>query len=295
MAESSFVQRAIDVSIRLGQGSFGDSGYDTVKLTGLRVQAQISKAGSVGMNTLNLKVWGAPLSVMNKVSTLGKTLIDGRNNVVTLEAGDVGGNMATAFVGTIDQAWSDFQGAPEAALVLSAHTGLIDALRPLPPVSYENPVDVATIMSGLAQQMGYSFENSNVSVQLAAGVYLCGTGRQQAYTAAQMAGINLSIDDQTLAIWPKSAARTGVAVSLSAKAGLVGYPQWTDKGIKLRTLYNPNLVFGSTVSVNSIVLPAEGSWTIFKLTHLLDSQMLESSNWFSDLECSVLGHAIPVS
>jgi len=289
----AYAKRKIDLEFRLGKGSFGGSGFNTVKATGLRVTAAIEKAGAIGMHTLNARVYGLDQSIANSISTLGKVLTAGRNNLVSVSAGDDQSGMSVVFLGTIDTAWSDYTGAPDAAVVIRAHTGLFDALRPLPAVSFQGSADVATIMSGIAQQMGYTFENSGVSVQLS-NPYFPGTGRDQAYAAARAADINIAMDDQpggtlTLAIWPKDGARGGVAPLVSPDTGMVNYPTWVENGVIVKTLYNPSLMAGGKVNIKSAIPNANGTWQIFNLRHDLESEIPEGE-WFTTASCNVLGH-----
>jgi hypothetical protein len=44
-SNSSYVQRQINVVITLGQGTFGQTGQNTVTLSGLRVKCDINKGG----------------------------------------------------------------------------------------------------------------------------------------------------------------------------------------------------------------------------------------------------------
>lgn len=284
----TFSRRHIDLEFRLGEGAFGDGGHNTVKVSGLRVSANISKAGGVSMTSLQLRVYGLPLSVMNQLSTLGKPLVAGRKNTITVEAGSDDTGQSVCFIGTIFQAWADLTSSPDGVFLVEAHTGLLDALRPLPPTSINGSADAATVISGLAQQMGYTFENSGVSVQLSYP-YFSGTGRDQAYACAQAANIDILIDGTTLAIWPKTGSRKGASVLLSKDTGLVGYPTWTANGLVLTSLFNPNITFGGNVEIKSIITPACGTWTVFKVDHDLESEV-PGGKWFTRLEATVLGH-----
>lgn len=281
-------KRHLDLTFRLGKGSFGNSGFNTQKVTGLRATASISKAGGVSMTSLQLQVYGLPLSTMNELSTLGKPLVDGRDNSVIVEAGsDTDGN-AVVFIGTIFQAWADLRAAPDGVFTVEAYTSLLDALRPLAPTSYAGSADVATILSSLAQQMGYTFENSGVSVQLSYP-YFAGTGREQALAAAEAANINLLFDNTTMAIWPKGGSRGGASTLLSPETGMVGYPTWTANGLVLTSIFNPSITFGGTVEVKSAITPALGKWTVFKVDHDLESET-PGGKWFTRLEATILGH-----
>jgi hypothetical protein len=290
----TYARRRLNMTFKLGQGSFGDGGFDTVKVTGLRASATISKAGGVSLSELNLRIYGLPLSVMNQLSTLGKPLIEGRNNTVIVEAGSDDAGDAIVFAGTIAEAWVEMEGAPDGVFIVSAYTGLLDALRPLPPSSFPGHADAATIMAGLAVQMGYAFENSGVSVQLA-NPYFAGAGRRQAETCARAGNFNFFIDDttNTLAIWPRNGSRGGAIPLLSKDTGLKGYPAHTQNGIVVTTLFNPSITFGGQVEVRSILTPANGRWTVFSVVHDLEAETPDGQ-WFTRLQCTVLGYvALP--
>lgn len=283
----TFAQRHISLTFQIGEGAFGASGANTVKVQGLRASAKIAKAGGTSNPTLNLRVWGLSLSLMNQLSTLGKPLPDVRKNVVTVEAGSDDTGMAVVFVGIIQQAWASMQGMPDAVFTVQAAVGLFDQMRPLAPTSINGAADVAMLISGLATQMGYAFENSGVSVQLS-HPYFSGTGMEQVQRCAEHAGINLLVDNNTIAIWPKDGARGGTAVLVSKDTGMIGYPDWTAQGVAVTTLFNPNITYGGTILVQSDITPAVGKWSPFKIEHDLDSEVF-GGHWFTRAEASVFG------
>lgn len=282
----SFVERRIDLTFQLGKGAFGNDGYTTTTVKGLRVSATVSKAGGVSMSNLQMRVYGMSLSDMNKLSTLGKPLIDGRNNRVRVEAGDDVAGMTTVFIGIISEAWVDMSDQANAVFIVTAHSGLLDALRPTAPVSYRGATDTAVVMQQLADEMGYQFENNGVQATLASP-YLSGTPRMQVESVANAANINWTIDNDTLAIWPKGQSRAGSIPLISPTTGLVGYPAHTQNGIALQVLFNPAIVFGGRVQVQSALTPANGTWTVFSVRHELESEM-PNGKWFTEMECSVL-------
>lgn len=286
----TLARRHIDLKFQLGQGSFGDGGFDTVEVTGLRVSATISKTGGVSLSSLNLRAYGLDLSTMNQLSTLGKPLIYGRKNIVSVTAGDDVTGMALIFSGIMQEAWVDAQGAPDVAFLVTAYTGQLDSLRPLPPSSFPGSADAATIVSGLATQMGYGFENSGVTVQLA-NPYFPGTGRQQLETVARAGDFNFFVDDVTnvVAIWPRDGARDGAAILVSPDTGLVGYPAHTQDGINVTTVFNPNIVYGRALKVESALIPSSGIWKPYAVTHDLESET-PGGKWFTQAACTVLGH-----
>lgn len=283
----AFIERLINVTFVLGEKTFGDTGSNQVKLTGLRVGAKISRAGGPAMSTAAIDVYGMTLDKMNQLSTLGLIATTQRRNTVMVEAGDSNG-MATVFVGTITNAWPDFAGVPDVPFRVEAHTGLIDAVAPTEPKSFPQPTDAGTILAGIATLMGVPFENNGVSVILPP-TYLSGSLRNQALAVVQAAGITWNgIEDGTLAIWNPGTARGGEAPLISKDTGLRGYPSFTSNGIALETLFNPAIGFGKKIVVQSSLPAACGTWAVYDLNHDLSS-ITHDGPWFSNLQAAPLG------
>lgn len=303
---SSWSLKALTVTLTLGQGSFGQSGKNTVKLAGLRCIATISKGGFPSADTANVRIYGLPPSIMNQVSTLGSNPTGVRqNNNLTIEAGD---QTATTVVyyGAIQNAYQDYEEAPETSFVIDGLGGLVYSLKPVPPISFRGPVNVATVMSGIANSMGIPFENNGVQVMLGS-VYLCGTNREQAYALARAAGIQIQIDTSAgngvLAIWPSNKSRNGTIPLISDASGLVGYPKFRDRFMQFRCLFDAsrNIRIGgqikmqSTVGASAAALKAanptmniggpNGVWLVNgPVVHTLSSQV-PGGPWFTDVTC----------
>jgi hypothetical protein len=277
-------RRTISVTFTLGKGSFGTDGSNNVTLDGLRVSAKISKAGGYGMSTLNMRVFGMTESVMNQLSTLGMVMSLYRRNFVLVQAGSEGSVPGTVFVGTISNAWADFQAQPEVAFNVEAHEGLLEALTPSAARSYSGPTDVAVILSGIAAEMHVPFENNGVSVILNTPYY-SGSLRNQAWTAAKDANIGITLDNNVLAIWNKGQPRGMTAPLISPSTGMVGYPAYTSRGIAVKTVFNPAIGFGGKIMVESAQKPASGLWVVYSLGHDLEANM-PHGQWFSSIEAA---------
>ena len=287
--KTSFVRRRIDLTFALGEGTFGETGARQVSLYGLRVSATIEKAGGTSMGQAHLRVYGLQSSTMNSLNTLGLSLSAVRKDTVAIKAGDDVSGGSLVFQGTIYQAWSDYE-QPNVCLEVQASAGLFEAVRPVPPNSFNGMVDVATIMAGLATEMGLTFENSGVSVMLSYP-YFPGTAWDQAQSAARAANINMAVDNSTLAIWPKEGSRGGLIPLVSPATGLVGYPKFNPSGVVFRTLFNPSIGFGQTVELQSSLTPACGKWVVRTLTYLLESET-SGGSWFMDVLASRPGETI---
>lgn len=286
---TSFVRRRIDVTFQLGTGAFGESGTDTVKLSGLRCSAHIVKAGGTSMGMVSLRVFGMSLSLMNQLTALSTQVMMDRKNTLLIEAGDDQSGIAPVFIGTLTQGWGDLQGSPEAFYECTALAGYFDAVKPIPPSSFPVGADAAVVLSGLATLAGLKFENSGVSVQLSSP-YFPGTVRQQIARCADAANIAWTIDDDVLAIWPRGSSRGGKIPLVSPDTGLASYPSFTGQGISVTTLFNPSISFGGRVKIDSRLLNSitieqaePGVWFVSTLMHDLESEM-PGGAWFTRFE-----------
>lgn len=263
---------------------FAESRTNRVVITGPRVQALIIKAGGFSQGRLQLRCFGISESIMNQISTLGKIPLAGRNNAITVLAGDDVAGMGVVFVGTIANAWANYQAIPEVALEVTAQSGLSAALAPATPSSFRGAADVATIMSSLANQMGRTFENNGVQVQLS-NPYFPGTLLDQVHACAAAANIDFDDDGRTLAIWPKTGFRGGAIPLINPGNGMVGYPAFTQAGIALTTRFNPSVVFGGLIQVETDLAPARGRWRVFSVAHQLESET-PGGPWFTTVEAA---------
>ena len=281
----TFVKRALGFSFQLGTGSFGNSGSSTLTAPdGLWADVEITKNGVPSMNTADITIYGLQLSIMNQLSRVGLLPTAVRNNIVTVTAGEVGGNMPLVFAGGIKESWPDFSNPTEGALRVSAFTGLLAQMKPVAPLSFSGGTDVATVMGQLAKTMGYTLENNGVSVQVR-DVYLPNTARMQALALADAAGIYITFDDDNgiMAILPKTGSRKQYSVNVSPSEGLKGYPTYVGPGqIGFETEYNSQLRFLGNCNVqNSIIDGANGTWRVVSLKHSLSTR--PDGPWFSKI------------
>lgn len=252
---SSWTQKALTVTITLGTGAFGNSGQNTVKLSGLRVVASILKGAAPSMDSATVRIYGTPPSILNQITTLGVPLTMARqNNTFLVEAGDNINGMSVVYSGQIYQAYASFDEAPDTSLVLVGWTGQYDAIAPVKPISYAGSTDVATIMASIANQAGWSFENSGVQVQIS-NPYFPGTALQQAHDVARAAGCQVYLDSgtspPTLAIWKNYGTRGGMVPLINAASGLIGYPKFASNGLSFRCLFNRNIKIGGQIQMDS--------------------------------------------
>ncbi|WP_233234488.1 hypothetical protein [Bordetella sp. LUAb4] len=238
----SFAMRRIDITVNLGQGDKGDEPGPDVTLSGYRCSVGVESAlmGSQSSSKLTLAVWGLSADMLNCLTTTGPYVQDLRKNRIRVFAGDERGMYGMVFDGEIDASVADYGKLPDVAWHVTATTHLTGAVKPVPPSSFKDAVDVQTFMESKAVQMGLGFEGNGVSVKLPPS-YFPGTALDQVKACARAANVPYSIEHGILAIWPPDAGRQSAAVEISPETGLMGYPSFTSSGVTVNMLYNPSL------------------------------------------------------
>lgn len=286
----TFSKRIISLQFQLGQGDFGEAGTDTVTLEGLRCSVDIVRAG-IAFGQAQIRIWGMPLDLMKRLTVTRQFYIERRvNNRVAIEVGGENG-MGTCFIGTVWDAWVDARNAPDVSFNVGATSSLLATSKPVPPLSFKGAVDIGLALTTIADQIGYRFENSGVTGTLQ-NPYKPGTLRAQIDSLCRDVGCSYDLDEskKVLAIWPKNGTRGGQNIRISSDTGLVGYPSFTQGGLQFTTLYNPDITFGSNISMDSIVPAANGDWSVMGLAHRLDAN-IPGGQWFTDVECIYPGFA----
>jgi len=275
--------------ITLGTGKFGASDNDQITLEGYRAIADIDKAGGMMMGTLRARIYGVTQDDMNSITTLQWKPQETIPNTVEVYAID-GETETLVFAGNIVNAWGDYQTMPDVYLRLQAQSAFINQLKPVPPRSFKGSIDVARVMSQIAKDLGYNFENNGVSASLT-DVYLPNTGIEQAKDLAHQANIDLYLDDKTLAITPANSPRGELIPEISAESGLIGYPTFDGIGVNFQTLFNPSITFGGRINLVTDIKQARGEWIVTSIGYRLDSEK-PGGAWLANVRGNANGLAI---
>lgn len=269
----AFVRRLLDVQFTKGEGTFYNTGANTLRISGLRITASIAKSAGIGQGQARIVIYGLTLDQMNQLSTLGQKVQTVSSDSITILAGDDDGSeMCVVFIGDIFDAYADMQGAPEVNFQVGAQTALADAVILTKPTSFRGGVSAGTVAGTLAQKMGLTLENSGIDAKLASP-YLWGSPLNQLLKLAQAANFNFVIDNGVLAIWPRLKSReTGTIPIVSASSGMIGYPSYTAAGISVKSIFNPAIVFGSKIEVRSTLKLGFSQWRVQSVTYDLESE-----------------------
>lgn len=287
-------KRALDVNFDLVTGGFGPDGKDNLTLSGHRVRAYITNAGMASGSSLSLRVEGMSLSNMNRLSVIRARQTWQNANRITLLGGDETNPMTVIFSGYVTAAFADFTGSPNVAFQVEANNLSLAAVKIPPPISFSGPVSFLTIVSIIANHMGWGVVNHGVTAVFE-NFYGWGDDRSILERLALSVKAVFHLDEEmaNLHVWPRDYAYTGSEGSMphiSAKSGLIGYPAYSDAGVLFECLFNPYIRYNSPVQLESEYAPAgwvnnqngqmpssstpaNGIWMPYIIEHTLESEI----------------------
>jgi hypothetical protein len=278
----TFVSRQINISFMGGAGIFkGNTDF-----TGLRISAHIDGPGGEDGMIASAAIWGMPLSTMNQLSIVGRQVWQASKNKVSIMAGDATSGMRLVFIGDITSAYVDAQSQPDVCFRIEARpNGYFNAANAA-VTSIKGQSEAGQVFQQLAQKCGLGFQNYGVNAQLR-NLYLPSSYGKQIKLLARMVGCEHIIDRGTLSVW-KPGENKGGNTFLSRQTGMVGYPAFDQRNIIVRSIFNPEIRNPNTITVQSDITPACGTWHINHVTHEIESQM-PNGKWFTTVLASPPG------
>ena len=261
----------------------------TIQLVGLRCSATIVNTGGQGaFGTIQLKVWGMTLSQMNEFSGVG---ISGpfiqRNNTLAVLAGNEGDVLAQVFLGNIYKSYIDFSTAPEVTFNVTATAVGVWKGTSAKANSYKGAQNAEDIIEGLAKSIGFNFENNGAHA-IIQNSYVWGSAIEQMQTIARAAAIPMSIENNTVYIWPNGFFRNNVTVPIGPTTGMIGYPQYYQMGFIVRCEFNPVISIGSKILLTSTIPQANGEWGVMSCIHEISTE-LPDGPWMTTVTLATKG------
>lgn len=262
--------------------------------SGLRAIASIqSYSGPLGVQA-QVKIWGLSMSQMNLYSTVIPSAINAElpNARLTVEAGDLGGNLSKVIDASIFQSFIDLTGVPDSAFSVQV-AGIYAAANTNGAGSWSGSQNAEDLISALCAGT-YTVKNNGAHAVLQNPSVPADSIINQVEDIASAAGFQWSWGlGNTLEIWSQDGMIDDVLVDVGPKTDppMVGYPTYWPLGLIIQSQYNPEVQVGRVMNVvGSSIQKANGRWKITNVRHEL-STMLPKGPWFTTAVLTGLGAA----
>lgn len=280
----SYTNKTLQIVMAMAEGVF-DNGANQITVEGLPTVVDIQKQGGDERPSCEVTISNLNIDVVKKLTTLSFRPLQRFKNQITVNAGEVGKQLQTIFVGDFENAYGSFQNAPAMELVVKAISAQHGALTASPATSVDGAEQVSYLMEQWAKESGCTLENNGVNASVKNTVYT-GSPIDKAKALAREVGIELIIDDNKFVIMPKGKAIDGNAVLIDKEHGLLGYPEFSNDGIEFTAIFDPNFRIGGLVKVQSIVPRASGIWKITKISTRLEAYVPNGGSWESSISAT---------
>ena len=277
----SYSEKSVVATVLMSEGK---SSFEK-RFEGFAIEASIDKPGPPDTPTATVTILGLGLDTMASLTQLAFDHRAKRKNLLKIEAGERGRTLSTVFTGEITSAWADFNAAPDVEFQIDAKSASYPNLIPQPPISVRGQQTAADAIKSLCDEIGYTFENHGVSASIS-NCILHGSPVHKMRWIAETVGASLIIDDTTCALVPKYGVRApaGGIPLISVETGMIGWPTFDDKGIRVESFFRPDVRIGSTVRVASIVPRASGVWKVTSLHHDLSANNPDGADkWITSI------------
>ena len=280
----SFTNKTIQVVMAMAEGVF-QNGANQITVEGLPTTVDIQKQGGDERPSCTVTIGNLNIDVVKQLTTLSFRPLQRFKNQITVNAGEVGKQLQTIFIGDFENAYGEFQNAPTMNLMVKAIAAQHGALMATPATSVDGTEQVAKLMEQWAVEAGCTLENKGVNASVKNVVYR-GSPVDKAKTLARDVGIDLIIDDGKFIITPNGQAVDGNAVLIDPKHGLLGYPAFSNDGIEFNMIFDPNVKIGGLVKIESVVPRTSGIWKVTKITTKLEAYVPNGGSWSSSVSAT---------
>ena len=237
---------------------------------GLAMTASGTKYANANQNECEVKITNLDQAtrdfLLTETSPFNKNK---KRKLLTVEAGRVSTGYSLVFAGDITNA----VGAqpPDITLTLKAATG--DYAKGIIIASSQPAVaPLKNIAAKVAKDLGLGLTFQATAKQISNYSYT-GSAVKQVEHLGSMGRVNAFIDDKTLVVKNFNTALERRVRELNLDTGMIGIPEFTEQGIKVKMLFDNQTTLGGGIRITSKLNPAaNGLYTVFKLGFELASR-----------------------
>lgn len=287
------------------------SGEEGIDLSDLKFRFRVMGGDVPTPNNAEIRVWNLTPSTMKRIR--------GEFSRVVIQAGYEGSSYGIIFDGTVKQFKIGRENATDVFLDIRAAEGDIGYTMGLVCKTFEAGTSLRDMMDVSAKSMGVklvAFPNIVNLESLSRGRVAFGMARAAAQCIADTVGSSWSIQAGGVQVIPLTKYLPGEVVEINSLTGMIGIPEQTDVGVKVRCLLNPKIRIGAAIKLNNAditqqdvksIIPfnsraqgtvfttplAEGPDGLYRvLTHDVTGDT-RGGEWYSDITCLAIDQSAP--
>ena len=251
--------------------TFGPRGEQGKQISGLRVKFQIEK----NLEAIPNK---ATISVYN-LNSDSRALTERKNLALVLAVG-YGQLLENVFNGDIARPTSKLDGA-DIITTFEVGDGEKAYQESKVNITYAGGTTLKDAILGVAKSFGKSIKDLSAlgPEKILNGMVLSGPSRKHMDDLSSKAGVEWSIQDDSIQIIKKGGATNDEAVLLTSTSGLIGIPVKKDKGIEVASLLQTKIKPGGIIEVRSKFISG-----MFKVTKVIHKGDTHDNEWLSVVE-----------
>lgn len=237
---------------------------------GLHVTASGEKTANSIENSCRIEIFNLARETRNYLLTETSPFNENRSRKhVIVEAGRESTGLTRLFMGDINSATPSQP--PDIGLTLVARTGsYIKGNLVARSGKAQQPLSEISKMVADDAGIGLEFEATDKKI---ANYAFTGGALKQVNQLSEAGGVNAFIDDDVLVVKDHNKPRKNRRRLLTKDTGMIGIPEITEQGVKVRFLFDNETVIGGELVIKSELNPAvNGSYEIYKLGFELSSR-----------------------
>lgn len=259
-------------------------GNQVIWYEGLAIEFSCSKImGSASANEGTIKITNISRDTRNRILTEATpwNKLRTRKQLI-VEAGRQSYGYSRIFVGDITTATPSQP--PDIALTLSARTNAWNKTQVVAK-SYSGTVSSQQVAQDIADSMGLTLSFEATPKQIGSYAFT-GAKSKQLDKLGELGRVSAYVDDSRLVVLDlgKPLKETEKQSNvLSLESGMVGLPEVTEQGIRVKMMFEPYSKCGGEIEVRSVINPVvNGEYIIYKMTYDLANR---SDQFYTTLEC----------
>lgn len=255
--------------------------YEGSGNSGLAIRANGTKGATDVQNTADVTITNLSRDIRNYILT--ETSPFNKNKTpkkLIIEAGRVSTGTARLFVGNITK--SSPTQPPDIGLDMTAQTGAFKkgelVARSGRPRERLSEI-AANVAKDLEADLVFEAEDKQI-----ANYSFSGANLRQVSALAEAGTVDAFLDDETLVVKDRGKPLKNQVKIVDNSTGMIGIPEATERGVKVRVLFDLQTELGGAIDLKSELNPAlDGSYTIYKIDFELTSRDVP---WYLDIEAS---------